>query len=769
MHLLKNYNLSKAFKIFFVREKDFAHLELAKILGRIKTYFNSKATERLLENLKPITDPSVLKQEIQLVEDFFAVEENLTIYPFEDVEVQIKKATLQDAVLSLEEILSIYRVIKLIREVRRNLGSHVPVRKSLSSILRTLHQFPQIESLIESSIDQRGFVKDSASEELSKIRSKIREVEREITKRLENILNRPDAERLFSDRIITIRNNRYVLPVKTTEINKIVGIVHGTSSSGYTTYLEPHSVIELNNKLVVLKEEEEEEIKRILRRITSYIGEFGSKLLEAFNTLLKIDYLKALASFNREIKGKFPRISEERIILKNVKHPILALTKEEVVPINIRIEGKKGLILTGPNTGGKTVALKTLGLCCILFQLAIPIPIEDGELPVFEGIFTDIGDEQSIEQNLSTFSAHISNLVEFLPFVNQKTLVLLDELGAGTDPIEGSALSIGVLEYLKRKSAFVFATTHHTPVKLYAIGSDYYTPASVSFDRETLKPTYTILYDSVGSSMAFEIARRLGMPEEILEYASQKIPAEFERFSKAKESLEELIREYQEKLKELEHSRMELEKIKAEYMAVLSEASRIKEEAYKEGMSQALEYLKQIEREAQEILKTARDRQRIRQFLREKKQDITKKTDSERIKVGDWIEFMGSRGRVLEVKDDKLHVSFGGVKAWVDVQKVKKTHAPPEESKEYKLELKKALPTEVNLTGLTTEEALYRLEIFLKEAKAIGVKSVKVVHGTGTLKRVVQEFLENSEDVIFYREGYPREGGSGVSIVFLEK
>jgi len=752
-----------------VRDKDFANLELEKVLGRIKTYFNSKATERFLENLKPILDPSTLRQEIQLVEDFIAVEENLKIYPFDDVEAKVKKAALQDAMLSLEEILSIYKVIKLIKEARKTLGSHVPVRKSLSSILRSLHQFPQIESLIESSIDQRGFVKDSASEELSKIRSKVREMEREITKRLENILNRPDAERLFSDRIITIRNNRYVLPVKTTEINKIVGIVHGTSSSGYTTYLEPHSVIELNNKLVVLKEEEEEETKKILRRITSYIGEFSSKLLEALNTLLKLDYLKALAKFSKEVKGKFPRISEDRIVLKNVRHPILALTKEEVVPIDIRIEGKRGLILTGPNTGGKTVALKTLGLCCLMFQLAMPIPIEDGELPVFEGIFTDIGDEQSIEQNLSTFSAHISNLVEFLPLVNKKTLVLLDELGAGTDPIEGSALSIGVLEYLKRRSAFVFATTHHTPVKLYAIESDYYTPASVSFDRESLKPTYTILYNSVGSSMAFEIARRLGIPEEVLEYASQKMPAEFERFSKAKESLEELIRDYQEKLKELERSSLELEKMKAEYMAVLSEASRIKEEAYKEGMSQALEYLRQIEREAEEILKTARDRQRIRQFLREKTQDITQKIEKEEIRVGDWVEFMGSRGRVLEVKEDKLHVSFGGVKAWMDVQKVKKTYAAEQETQEHSFEIKKALPTEINLTGLSTEEALHRLEMFLKEAKAMGVKSVKVIHGTGVVKKVVQEFLKNSEDVVFYREGYPREGGSGVSIVFLEK
>jgi DNA mismatch repair protein MutS2 len=505
-----------------VREKDFSHLELWKVFERLKGYFNSKATEKFLQTLKPYTDVEGLRQEIQLVEDFLAVEESLTLYPFGDIEPYIKKSVLQDATLSLEEILEIYKVIKLIRDARKALGAHVPFRKSLGNLLKTLHHFPQIEGIIESTIDQRGFVKDSASPELSTIRKKIRDLEKEVTKRLENILNRPDADRILSDRIITIRNNRYVLPVKTTEINKIVGIVHGTSSSGYTTYLEPHSVVELNNRLVVLKEEEEEEVKKVLKRVTSYIGEFSTKLMSAYYTLLKLDYLKAVARFSKEIGGKFPKLSHAKIYLKSVRHPLLIFTKDHVVPIDIKIEGKKGLVLTGPNTGGKTVALKTLGLCALMFQFALPIPIEEGELPVFEGVYTDIGDEQSIEQNLSTFSAHVSNLAEFLPLVNEKSLVLLDELGAGTDPMEGSALSIGVLEYLKDKNAYVFATTHHTPVKLYALESDYYTPASVSFDKETLEPTYHILYDAVGSSMAFEIAKRFGMPEEVLEYARKK-------------------------------------------------------------------------------------------------------------------------------------------------------------------------------------------------------------------------------------------------------
>jgi DNA mismatch repair protein MutS2 len=439
-----------------------------------------------------------------------------------------------------------------------------------------------------------------------------------------------------------------------------------------------------------------------------------------------------------------------------------------VVPIDIKIEGKKGLVLTGPNTGGKTAALKTLGLCALMFQFALPIPIEEGELPVFEGVYTDIGDEQSIEQNLSTFSAHVSNLAEFLPLVNEKSLVLLDELGAGTDPMEGSALSIGVLEYLKDKKAYVFATTHHTPVKLYALESDYYTPASVSFDKETLEPTYHILYDAVGSSMAFEIAKRFGMPGEVLEYARKKMPAEFERFSKAKEDLEGLIKEYQKRLREVEQAKEELERMKAEYSSLLALSEEVKEKAYREGMSRALQYLQGIEREAEELLKSARERQKIKQFVKEKKQEVMKELKEEPVKVGDWVEFMGSKGRVLEVREDKVQVSFGGVKAWVEKQRLKKAH-PPVEQEGYSFEINKRFPTEINLIGLSTEEALYKLESFLKEAKALGVKSVKVIHGTGVLQRVVEEFLEGSDLVVFRREGYPREGGAGVSVVFLEK
>ncbi|ADC89436.1 MutS2 family protein [Thermocrinis albus DSM 14484] len=750
-----------------MREIDLKHLEWDKLLGILKEYLTSKVSEKYLSNVEPIRDEVKLREEIALVEEFMQIADKVPLYPFEDVEESIKKASIKDAVLSLEEILAILKVIKLVKEVRRHIGTHLQQFKHLQNLLKGLHTFSQLESVIDSNIDQRGFVKDSASHELATVRQKIRAVEKEIMNRLENLLARQDASKIFTDKIITIRNGRYVLPVRTTELKKIMGIVHGSSASGYTTYVEPYSIVDLNNQLVVLKDEEQEEVKRVLRRITSYIGEQAHRLLEAFWTLMKVDYLKAVYLFSTKVGAKFPRLGS-KVRLVGARHPILAFIKEKVFPVDIVLEERRGLLLTGPNTGGKTVALKTLGLCALMFQCALPIPIEEGELPIFENIFTDIGDEQSIEQNLSTFSSHMVNIAQFLPKVNERTLVLLDELGAGTDPVEGSAIGIGLLEYLKSRKAYVFANTHHTPIKVYALSSDYYRPATVAFDKDSLMPLYSILYDAVGGSMAMEIALRCGIPQEVIDRAKQNLPEGFESYMQARENLEEYVREYEKRLKELEDTKMELERLRAQQEVLLSQLEREKEEIQRKAMQEAMEYLKKLEAEYRELIKTAKERQRVREFLKEKSEELRQKVKEDSFKVGDWVEFMGSVGRVIEVKGDRLQVVINGIKAWVRASDVRRGEPPPPSQESVIFHVKRDLG-EINLTGLTVEEALYRLEMFLQEAKRSGVKVVKVIHGTGQLKKTVQELLASSSLVVFHREGYPREGGGGVSIVYLEK
>ncbi|MFN7065425.1 MAG: endonuclease MutS2 [Aquificaceae bacterium] len=752
-----------------MREKDLIRLEFFQVLERLKGYVRSKATERYIDQIKPITDRQSLEEVIKLTEDFIKIYEDLRLYQFDDVEDLIKRISIKDYSISVEEALSLLKVLKLIREVRRVIGEKVQAYGSLVKLTKVLYLFGSLENAIESVIDPRGFVKDSASEELRSLRNKIRETEKEILKRLEAVLSRPDSDRVFSDKFVAYKNGRYVLPVKTSEVKKIVGVIHGTSSSGFTTYVEPQSIIELNNRLTTLREEEEEEVKRILRRLSSLIGEQAQRLLEAFRTLLRVDYLSAVASLSKEYGGTLPKIGPY-VELIGTRHPLLIFLKEEVVPVDIVMKERRGLLLTGPNTGGKTVALKTLGLCCLLFQSGIPIPAQEATLPLFEEIFIDMGDEQSIEQSLSTFSSHMTNMAEFLPLLKDKSLVLLDELGAGTDPVEGSALGIALLEYLKERKVFVFATTHHTPIKVYALNSDYYTPASTLFDKESLKPLYRIIYDAVGESMALVVAQRCGMPDEILLKAKEFLPVGFEGYFNARETLEEYIRDYKERLKDLEEEKQRLESLIREQEARREELERSKREEMRKTVEELRDRFEEFLLEGEKHIRSIRDRQRLKELFKERVESLYKEEIEETINVGDWVEFLGSRGRVLELKGDKAYVLFGGVKAWVKISDLKKVEAPPEIKEPQKVfELKRSIPSEINLIGFTVDEALSKLELFLQEAHSMGLRIVKVIHGHGILKKAVQDFLSSSPLVIFHREGYPKEGGAGTSLVYLSK
>lgn len=752
-----------------MRERDLIKLEFFQVLERIKAYSHSKATERYIEQIRPITQKQALEETIELTKDFAQILDKLNLYAFDDVEELIKRTSIKDYVISVEEALNLLKVLKLIREVRKVLGEKVHIYKSFLKLTKGLYLFSSLENAIESVIDPRGFVKDSASEDLRSIRNKIKETEKEILKRLEGVFSRPDADRVFSDKFVAYKNGRYVLPVKTSEVKKIVGVVHGTSSSGFTTYVEPQSVIELNNRLTTLREEEEEEVKRILRRLSSLIGEQAYRLQESFRTLIKVDALYAITRFSKEYNGKFPKIGEH-VELIGVKHPLLVFLKDNVIPIDILIKEKRGLILTGPNTGGKTVALKTLGLCSLLFQSGIPIPVEKATLPIFERIFIDVGDEQSIEQNLSTFSSHMTNIADFLPLVDDKTLVLLDELGAGTDPVEGSALGIALLEYLRDKRAFVFATTHHTPIKLYAVNSHDYTPASVLFDKETLMPLYRILYDAVGESMALIVAKRCGLPEEVLLKAKELLPEGFEEYFSAREVLEEYIKDYRERLRELEEEKAKLESLIKEQEQKVQDLERKKKEEIRRAVEEIKDKFEEFLLEAEKHIRSIRDRQRIRELFKEKVENLYKEEIKEDINAGDWVEFLGSRGKVLELKDDRAYVLFGSVKAWVKTSELKKSLPPPEAQEPSKVfEMKRGTISEINLIGFSVEEAITKLELFLQEAHSMGLKSVKVIHGHGVLKKALQDYLSSSPFVVFHREGYPKEGGSGTSLVYLTK
>lgn len=757
-----------------MREYELKKLEFHKIKENLKLRTHSVASLEHIENIKPIPKEELL-QEQKLVECFMKLlrqRENI-LYSFDDISKSLKKAMIEESVLGIDEILSIYKVLKIIKDVRKFLVDALDRCDLFNKILKDLGTFQTLEAEIERTIDNSGVVKSEASRDLFEIRKEIKQVEKTITEKLEALFQRPDSDILFSEKLITVRQNRYVVPVKTQSVKRIVGIVHGVSSSGFTTYLEPQIVVDLNNKLAVLRTEEEKEIHLVLKKLTSFIRERANRLLESFNTLVKIDILMAKASFGIEYECSLPSIGN-CIELLEARNPIMSILSQNPIPVDIILKDKKGLVLTGPNTGGKTVFLKTLGLSYIMFLHAIPIPASpNSKLPIFDNIFVDIGDEQNISQSLSTFSSHIKNISEILQRSTEKTLILIDELGAGTDPLEGSALGIAILDYIKKLNAFVVVSTHHTPIKLWAVNSDYYEPATLMFDRDTLRPLYKVLYGTIGESMGIEVAKRFGIPKEVILEAQKLLGENTLEYQGVMENLNRLVREYQDKMEILEKHREELELLKRKYESLVEEMEKAKEDAWKNAAKEAQNYLEQLKKEAQEFLVGLKEKASLKDFIKQKQEELKKfeKEEEQQIEVGDWVEFMGGKGRVLEIRQDKAQVMFGDIKAWIKLKDLSKTTKIPRTHtiniSLQKFENKKAGMPEINLTGLSVEEAISKLDKFLDSAFASGVKMAKVIHGVGVLKKAVTDYLSSSSYVVFYRDAYPKEGGSGTTVVYF--
>lgn len=756
-----------------MREYEIRKLEFNKIKENIKLRTHSIASVDYIEQMKPFSKDELL-QEQKLVECFMELlkRKGNVLYSFDDISKSLKKAMIEESVLGVDEIIAIYKVLKIIKDVRKFLVDSLDRCDVLNRILKDLGTFQTLEAEIERTIDPSGIIKSEASRDLFEIRKEIKHVEKTITEKLEALFQRPDSDTLFSEKLITLRQNRYVVPVKTQSVKRIVGIVHGVSSSGFTTYLEPQIVVDLNNKLAMLRTEEEKEIHLVLKKLTSVVRERASRLLDSFNTLVRVDVLLAKASFGIEYECSIPSIGE-RVELLGARNPIMSILSQNPVPIDI-IFNKKGLVLTGPNTGGKTVFLKTLGLCYLMFLHAIPIPVlPKSKLPIFDKIFADIGDEQDISQSLSTFSSHIKNISEILQNSTENSLILLDELGAGTDPLEGSALGIAILDYIKRLNAFVVVSTHHTPIKLWAVNSDYYEPATLMFDKDTLRPLYKVVYGTIGESMGIEVARRFGMPKDIILEAQKLLGENTLEYQGLMEKLNELTKEYHDKMELLEKHRQELELLKRKYESLIEEMEKAKQEAWKNTVKEANEYLERLRKEAQEFLTGLKEKAGLKDFIKQKQEELKKfeKEEQEPIEVGDWVEFMGGKGRVLEIRQDKAQVMFGDIKAWIKLKDLSKTAKLPRTHTTsislQRFENKKAGVPEINLTGLSIEEAISKLDKFLDSAFASGVKMAKVIHGLGVLKKAVTDYLSSSSYVVFYRDAYPKEGGQGTTIVYF--
>ncbi|MBF7018962.1 endonuclease MutS2 [Staphylococcus sp. 18_1_E_LY] len=634
---------------------------------------------------------------------------------------------------------------------------------------------------------------DDASYELQGIRSKIASTTQKIKQNLDRIVKSQSNQKKLSDALVTVRNDRNVIPVKAEYRQDFNGIVHDQSASGQTLYIEPNSVVEMNNTISRLKNDEAVERERILIELTAEVATEAEGCLTAENVMGQIDFLIAKARYASSIKATKPTFNTERTVyLPKAFHPLL--DQETVVANTIEFaEDISTVIITGPNTGGKTVTLKTLGLIVVMAQSGLLIPTLDGsKLSIFENVFCDIGDEQSIEQSLSTFSSHMKNIVEILEDATSDSLILFDELGAGTDPSEGAALAMSILDYVHNVNSLVMATTHYPELKAYSYNRERVMNASVEFDVTTLSPTYKLLMGVPGRSNAFDISSKLGLDKTIIQQAQSMIGQD-------EQEINEMIASLESNSKRVDDQRIELDKLLREAQETHDELEKKYEQyqAYEkrlmdEAKDKANQRVKSATQEADQILKdlrTLRDKKgadvKEHELIDKKKQlddqyeakDIkqqVKKQKWDEIHAGDEVKVLtyGQKGEVLEVvSNEEAIVQMGIIKMKLplsDLEKTKKTQEAP--TKMVKRQNRQNIKMDLDLRGYRYEEALNELDQYIDQAVLSNYQQVNIIHGkgTGALQKGVQNYLKNHKSVASYRNGMPSEGGFGVTVVELK-
>ena len=764
-----------------MREKDLKLLEFDKFLVELSKLTPNDTTKERILSLKPETDQKGVLEKINLTQEFIDIlnkEGYIPLSEFPDISEPLELLFIQESVLTAQNILDIYRILKISRTIKNFLSEDVKNTEYLIKIYKNLYSSREIERIIAESIDESGMIKDTASRDLYSIRKGIKDLEKQIISTLERIINSQKYSDIIQERIVTVRRDRYVIPVKQNFSGRIKGIIQDRSSSGQTVYLEPVSVVELNNRLSDLKLKEQIEIRRILKFITDILRKRADLIKKSFETIIQIDTLYTIGKYSKEYRCRFPEISE-RFELIGAKHPVFLMMGKDFKPIDIRIN--RGVVITGPNTGGKTVALKTAGLSALLVQSGIPVPVEEGSMPVFEGIFADIGDMQSIEQNLSTFSAHILNIDGILKNATERSLVLLDELIPGTDPDEGSAIGIGVLEKLKKTGCYVMATTHFRQIKIYALSDSYFSVASVGFDREKLTPTYTFHYNSVGESMAFYIAEKLGFDQEILETAKKYINENYRRFEEALKELEIYKSKHEKELSEVEELKRELIKEKEKYASLNEKLEKYRKENWKIIREETENYIRSIREEGYRILqelKASGSGKSLEDFIKQKKKQINihqEKTKGEEFNIGDRVRIKGknSVGEIISIRENRANINFNGIKIWVDITDIEKVNEEKKEKKTgFSFSRKKETPfrPEINLIGKTKDQAVRELEHFIDRAVVEGFSTLRIIHGygSGVLRKAVRDYLDKLPYRIDYEDAPYNEGGMGVTIVHIK-
>jgi DNA mismatch repair protein MutS2 len=725
--------------------------------------------------------------------------EDIPIRGLKDLEEVLKRSEVEGSVLSVQELIDIYGQIELSRGLRRFFQKLDPaIAPRIQEKISRLSDQKILEKEILHTVSLKGEILDNASPVLSEIRHQLQAAREKVQTILDHLLHQEEWQPLLQEQLITLRNGRYVLPVKSNYKNQLEGIVHDQSHSRMTIFFEPLQVVAHNNEINLLMGEEKEEEYRILADLSRRVREEIHNLKTDFGILGDLDLLYAKAKFSILLEGVQPSLTEDgKIEMRKARHPLLAFQKEgRVVPIHLQLgDGIKTLVISGANAGGKTVALKTFGLLTLMVQSGIPIPAAEGsQAKVFHEVFALIGDEQDIGENLSTFSSHLLHLNEILEKAGPHSLVLLDEIGVGTDGQEGSALAMGFLDRFREKGASIVVTTHFDRLKAYGYIHPDVENVAVEFDEETLEPRYTLSYGSSGLSNAFLVAEKLGISESVLEKARhyregggqetsrvlgilERLKSETERERVELQAMKEEVSAKRERLKEL------TEQIKRRRQEILAQAEEKAKKSVHAVEEELKEWIRQKKEErAQSNLLRAQVHRREIQAIKEKFLPSSRGNDfafpTDRLKIGDRvrIESLRSEGLLLKIEpEDRVEVMTekGTVKASLsDIAKISDEKATKEETPRPAWTTKgihQAPPTSLNIIGLTVEDALPMVDRFIDQALLHGLERVQIIHGVGSgrLRDGISKFLRHHQGVKKFGLGEGMKGGAGITIVEL--
>lgn len=724
-----------------------------------------------------------------------------------NITADVKRAEL-GSVLLPEELLHILTTVEAFSSMKEFLAANGEMAPALAVYASQMQQFPRLEKQIASAIDEHAEIKDTATPKLSGLRNAIQISKNRVKDKLDSILHDPNNQKYFQDNIVTMRGDRYVIPVKQEYKMNFPGIIHDQSGTGATLFIEPLAVVNLNNDIKRYAAEEREEMERILRQLTQNVGQEAVSILDTLELFTKIDVICAKALLAQEQHAVRPMmVLNGKVDIQQGRHPLL--NKDIVVPLDVQLGEKFTMLLvTGPNTGGKTVALKAVGLFALMAQIGLFIPALSAALPVFRAVYADIGDEQSIEQSLSTFSAHMTNLISILSEVKAGDLVLVDEICAGTDPNEGAALAMSMLEHLHEQKVLTMVTTHYSELKTFAYGHEGMENASVEFDPISLRPTYRLLMGVPGSSNAFNISRRLGLSEAIIEQAGQLLNQEHVHMENVLQELDSERRRYESGSAEIEALRKESEQLRNALAYSKAEFERRKNDMLRKAKEQADDIYRRSRRESEAVLKELRsmkadyDAKRLEQAAEAARKKLNKtlsedaplpegapltaKTAKKGLNV--FVIFLGKNGVITDVKGNEVTVQVGILKMNVPAAKCLLTKAQPanidNEPKKRKGFTKNAAANyahqmfvaksgsakqEIDLRGMTLDEAIPAVDKAIDDALIAGIGQLRLIHGkgTGALRAGLTAYLENNCFVKKLETAALDAGGSGATVIDL--